>query len=531
MKSCPRCGKSYPDTETFCENDGTVLTQGGTRETAVMAADQESAGQPTGVIECPVCGGKAEPGELICNFCGTRLAPDTDRAEGPSAGRSAANPETFVPVHNRIETRGAAAKTPIRTPESSGGRRLLGVVGYSLAAILALAAGAWLAIYLSAHPKPQVAEISPAASPSPAVPSGPSIQLATNIPLQVAGAAASATERNHSALTKVFEDNKAALFDAYRHALAGGSSAGDGMVVSVHIMPDGSVSGGSVRVSTTPNPSVDEEVVKAITAWKFSPTKAGDVDADYPMVFSANPGDAPGIESSLSARLTSLAAGEPPEYAYSPDSAASPTEAPASPPVAEGSTPPSVASASTPAGVPAEPEAPPAVVAVPAPPRTAHRTSRRRREELASLPGSARMPKPTLLDRVTGELHSSRKLRRVQAYTSGGTVTLYGKVFDDNDKLLADRTARSIGGVSNVVNNLTTDTQEWAQNQALITQGLQSAGFGDVTVKVIGHDAYLGGEVKTDLDRERAVTIAEGAAPVKVRTNLIRVAPGRVFGF
>jgi TonB family protein len=530
MKSCPRCGKAYPDTETFCESDGTVLAQGGARETTVMAADQESAGQPTGVVECPVCGGKAEPGELICNFCGTRLAPDTGQASGPSAERSAVNPETFVPAHNRIETRGVAAKTPIRTAESSGGRRLLGVVGYSLAAILALAAGAWLALYLSgAHPKPPVAEVSPAASPAP--PSGPSIQLATSIPLLVAGAAASAAERNHGALTKVFEDNKAALFDAYRRALAGGSSAGDGMVVSVHIMPDGSVSGGSVRVSTTPNPSVDEEVVKAITGWKFLSTKAGDVDADYPLVFSANPGDAPGIESNLSAKLTSLASGEPPEYAYSPASAASPNGAPASPAVAEGSTPPSVASASTPAGVPAEPEsALPAVVTAP-PVRAGHHRPRRRPEELASLPRSERMPKPTLLDRVTGELHSSRKLRRVQAYTSGGTVTLYGKVFDDNDKLLAERTARSVGGVSNVVDNLTTDTQEWVRNQALITQGLQNAGFGDVTVKVIGHDAYLGGEVKTDLDRERAVTITQGAAPVKVRANLIRVAPGRVFGF
>src|SRR5216683_678304 len=252
MKSCPRCGKAYPDTETFCENDGSALAQGGARETTVMAGDEEPAGQPAGVIECPVFGCKAEPGELICNFCGTRLAPETGQASGPSAARSAADsPETFVPAHDRIETRRAAAKTPIRTAESSGGRRLLGVVGYSLAAILALAAGAWLALYLSgAHPRPQVAEVSPAASPAP--PSGPSIQLAASIPLQVAGAAASAEERNHPALTKAFEDNKAALFDAYRHALAGGSVAGDGLIVSVHIMPDGSVSGGSVRVSTTP---------------------------------------------------------------------------------------------------------------------------------------------------------------------------------------------------------------------------------------------------------------------------------------
>jgi TonB family protein len=321
------------------------------------------------------------------------------------------------------------------------------------------------------------------------------------------------------------------LFDAYRHALGGGSLVGDGMLVSVHITPDGSVSGGSVRVSTTRNPIVDEEVVKAISEWKFAPTKAGDVDADYPLVFSANPGDAPGIESSLSAKLASLASGEPPEYGYSRPSAVSVSGAPASAPVAESSTPPSAASASTPAGVAAEPEsAPPAAVTAP-PLRAGHRSPRHRPEELASLPRGERMPKPTLLDRVTGELHSSRKLRRVQAYTSGGTVTLYGKVFDDNDKLLAERTTHGVGGVSNVVNNLTTDTQEWAENQARITQGLQNAGFGDVTVKVIGHDAYLGGEVKTDLDRERAVTIAEGAAPVKVRTNLIRVAPGRVFGF
>jgi hypothetical protein len=37
--------------------------------------------------------------------------------------------------------------------------------------------------------------------------------------------------------------------------------------------------------------------------------------------------------------------------------------------------------------------------------------------------------------------------------------------------------------------------------------------------------------VPTDLDRQRAVTIAQGAAPVTVRTNLIRVATGKVFGF
>src|ERR1700737_5494125 len=97
MKSCPRCGKAYPDTETFCESDGTVLAQGGARETTVMAADQESAGQPAGVVECPVCGGKAEPGELICNFCGSRLG-----AESPGQTYTPPPPSSSAPRGTRV---------------------------------------------------------------------------------------------------------------------------------------------------------------------------------------------------------------------------------------------------------------------------------------------------------------------------------------------------------------------------------------------------------------------------------------------
>ena len=59
---------------------------------------------------------------------------------------------------------------------------------------------------------------------------------------------------------------------------------------------------------------------------------------------------------------------------------------------------------------------------------------------------------------------------------------------------------------------------------------LQAEGLTGVTVKVIGDGAYLDGTVKTKLDRDRAATLAVMAAPVKVRTNLIRVEPG-FFGF
>lgn len=156
-----------------------------------------------------------------------------------------------------------------------------------------------------------------------------------------------------------------------------------------------------------------------------------------------------------------------------------------------------------------------------------HRAPHHRRHEFASV----RPRRPPLLERVQSALRSNRKLGRVKAYTSGGVVTLYGKVFDNNDKRLAERTVRRVDGVTDVINQLSTDQAQWAAEEARIARSLANAGLGAVTVRVIGNDAYLNGEVPTKLDRERAVTIAEGVAPVRVRSNLIRVAPGRVFGF
>jgi BON domain-containing protein len=176
-----------------------------------------------------------------------------------------------------------------------------------------------------------------------------------------------------------------------------------------------------------------------------------------------------------------------------------------------------------PSGLPkTEASAPLVPEAAPAAPRP-----KRHRRELAS----ARPPKSNLLEQVQGALRSNRRLNRVNAYTNGGVVTLYGKVFNDDDKRIAVRTARGVSGVTDVIDQTTTDEAMWASRQLQISQALAAAGLNNVTVKVIGHDAYLDGEVANALDRERAVTIAEGAAPIKVRTNLIRVAPGRVFGF
>src|SRR5437870_10667056 len=108
MKSCPRCGKAYPDSETFCEDDGVALgvaSGGPVRATTVMTSNPPHGGA-TDEIECPVCGGKAQPGEVICNFCGTRLGNDSPAAS-PSA--QAANihvsPENYVPASDRPAAR------------------------------------------------------------------------------------------------------------------------------------------------------------------------------------------------------------------------------------------------------------------------------------------------------------------------------------------------------------------------------------------------------------------------------------------
>jgi len=509
MKTCPRCARTYPDAESFCETDGTPLTAGpAAAGTAKMVDGREER------IECPVCGGRAEPGEVICNFCGARLpvnggaepaggsAPARGATSRGAAAGTRVSPENYVPAQDRVT---ATQFTPPVPPDDEGDdeprRPLLSVVGYSAAAIVALAAGAWLAIHLSAAPAispPKTAEASPSPTASAApIASGPAVDLAHGVQMQTFGDSAAAPERSIDAARKAFDSGKGALLDSYRGVLAGGAAIDDGMMVRLTVAPSGAVTGAEVRTSTSPNPELDAAVVKAMMGWTFAPIGGGEVTADYPLIFVRDAARESAVDSDLATKVAALGTTSSPEYAFAP--VAAPTIAP----------PP-----------PAEAPAPPPVVAEP--PRPRHK-----RRELAAV----RPPKPSLLEQVQSALRSNRNLRRVNAYTNGSVVTLYGKVFDDDAKRVAVRTARSVNGVTDVIDQTTTDTSVWAARQVQISQALASAGLTGVTVKVIGHDAYLDGEVANKLDRERAVTIAEGAAPVTVRTNLIRVAVGRVFGF
>lgn len=517
MKICPRCGITYPDAERFCESDGTALVAAGgpgNVATAVMPEDAEPA--PSAPIICPECNGKAEPGETICNFCGTQLLPDA--ATPPAAGyhpppppsssatsQTAATPENFVPSRNRVNTDDLNAEPPYDDgllEEPSLGQRIGRLIGYSLAAIIAIAAGAWFALHLSAgHRNAPVAVTSPALS-------APIVALARNMQVTVKGPdLAAALTPDTASVRAVFDNNRDAVLDTYKQALERDNTLRDGMVVRLHVLPDGTVGAGSVVVSTATNPSLDAEVVKTMSDWKFAPAGTAPVDIDYPIIFATAPGDVGGLEADLNSKFASLGPNETPEYASAPSVA--PT-----PPVA----------VATPAAAPT----PPPLAALPPPPAPAVKPRRHHN----ALPPVARMPPPlSISDRVNEALAGDKRTRRARAYASaGGMVTLTGKVFDDNAKNAAERIARNVGGVTGVIDNLTTDTSVWARNEALINQQLQAAGLTNVTVKVIGDGAYLDGTVKNKLDRDRAATIAVMAAPVKVRTNLIRVDPG-FFGF
>jgi TonB family protein len=503
MKRCPRCEKTYPDSETFCEDDGTALVPTG------PAFAESAGGDQSQQIECPVCGGKAQPGELICNFCGARLGVDSAAEQyTPPPSRPA------TPTRSPTVRRGPSPSRPItgRMPEGDDGekegRGMFGVLGYLIAAIIALGGGAWLAIHLSKGAEAPVANASPsaAASVAAAVPAGPSVALANAMPVQVTGESASAPERNHDAARRFFEDHKNPLLDSYEHALAGDNTLRNAMVVRVRVLPSGNVDAASVRTSTNPNPAFDAEVVKDVSSWTYPPFSGSDVEIDYPIVFTNDPATKDALESQLNTKLAGLSPTEPPEFASSPPA------------------PSSAASEAVSAPTPAPVETPPAEAVAPAP----LPPPPPRRHHVASAP---KPPPMTLQQRVLQVLSSNPRTRRVNCYTSGNAVTIFGKVFDNDAKLYAEKLVRQVPGVGNVIDSLQTDTADWAARQAAIASQLYGAGLNTVTVKVIGHDAYLDGTVKTDAQKQQAVTITENASPVHVAGNLIRVVPGNMFGF
>ncbi len=134
-----------------------------------------------------------------------------------------------------------------------------------------------------------------------------------------------------------------------------------------------------------------------------------------------------------------------------------------------------------------------------------------------------------LMNQVKATLRTNDRLNGAKAYTAApGVVVLYGTVFDDKDRSLAERIVRGVPGVTQVVDSLRTKTGKWFQEEERINTQLQMNGFDDVQVRVVGPDVYLSGQVVGEGEKQRAATVVASVSKLHIN-NMIWVKPGSVF--
>ena len=147
----------------------------------------------------------------------------------------------------------------------------------------------------------------------------------------------------------------------------------------------------------------------------------------------------------------------------------------------------------------------------------------------AIAPAATRAEAAQLMQSVEAALRANRKLNGAAAYTaSPGVVVLYGTVFDDNSRILAEKTARKVKGVTKVINTLQTSTGQWLEQEVRINDTLQLNGFPGVRAKVIGPEVYLSGQVSSEQEKQRAVRVVSSVSSLQV-VNFLRAVPGPIF--
>lgn len=134
-----------------------------------------------------------------------------------------------------------------------------------------------------------------------------------------------------------------------------------------------------------------------------------------------------------------------------------------------------------------------------------------------------------LMNRVNAALRINDRLNGAKAYTAApGVVVLYGMVFDDKDRTLAEQAANGVNGVTQVVDNLRTKTGKWFQEEERINAQLLMNGFNDVQVRVVGPEVYLSGKVTSQSDKQRAASVVASVSNLQIN-NFIWVQPGSIF--
>ena len=135
-----------------------------------------------------------------------------------------------------------------------------------------------------------------------------------------------------------------------------------------------------------------------------------------------------------------------------------------------------------------------------------------------------------LMNRVNAALRTNDRLNGAKAYTAAeGVVVLYGTVFEDKDRALAEQVVKQVHGVKDVIDNLRTKTGKWFDEEERINAQLQSNGFNDVQARVVGPYIYLSGQVTGAANKDRAATVASSVYPNKQISNMIFVQPGSLF--
>jgi BON domain len=143
----------------------------------------------------------------------------------------------------------------------------------------------------------------------------------------------------------------------------------------------------------------------------------------------------------------------------------------------------------------------------------------------ASAPANA-YSSTVLMHKVNAVLRANDNLNGASAYTaSPGVVVLYGTVFDDKDRVFAEQTASKVPGVKHVINTLRTKTGVWLGEESSINDTLQLNGFEDVSVRVIGNQAYLSGQVSSEAEKQRAANVVSSVSKLQIN-NVIWVKPG-----
>jgi osmotically-inducible protein OsmY len=134
-----------------------------------------------------------------------------------------------------------------------------------------------------------------------------------------------------------------------------------------------------------------------------------------------------------------------------------------------------------------------------------------------------------LMHRVERALRANDNLNGAMSYSPApGVIVLYGRVFDTQDRELAETTAGSVRGVTQVVNTLRTDTGEWIAEEERINDTLLLNGFQGVSARVIGSQVYLSGTVTGEAEKQRASRVVASVSNLQ-QNNFIWVKPAPIF--